>query len=139
MKKQLKFTLHKKQTQKKNDSASKVDWDKDILAFGVGELGLRLDDVHEMSYYEFQLKSYAYYRMQKEKMYHTRLIAYYGMIGSHLDPKKLPKNIDSFMSIENEMSKKSSNLDDETRELFLKRKAEYEAQLKKEEKDECKF
>lgn len=138
MKNQLKFTLHKKQTQKKND-ASKVDWDKDIIAFGVGELGLRLDDVHEMSYYEFQLKSYAHYRMQKEKMYHTRLIAYYGMIGSHLDPKRLPKNIDSFMSIENEILKKSSNLDDETKELFRKRKADFDAQLKKEGKDECKF
>ena len=129
MKKQLKFTLHKKQTQKKNDSASKVDWDKDILAFGVGELGLRLDDVHEMSYYEFQLKSHAYYRMQREKMYHTRLIAYYAMKGSHFDPMRLPKNMDSFLRIESN-SKKSSNLDDETRELFRMRKAEYESQLK---------
>ena len=67
--------------------------------------------------------------MQREKMHHTRLIAYYAMVGSHLDPMRLPKNMDSFLRIESN-SKKSSNLDDETRELFRMRKAEYESQLK---------
>ena len=69
--------------------------------------------------------------MQEEKLRHTRLIAYSAQIGSHLDPKKLPRSIDQFMPIGNEKnsvkSNKNDNFDD-MKELFKKRMQEYRSQ-----------
>ena len=76
---------------KKSEESDQIifDWDKDVVAFAVGELGLRLEEFYNMAWCEFLIKSYAYSRMQEEKLRHTRLIAYSAQIGSHLDPKKV--------------------------------------------------
>ena len=107
-----------------------------MVAFACGELGLRLEEFYEMPWCEFLIKSYAYNRMQEEKLRHTRLIAYNAQIGSHLDPKKLPRSIDQFMKIgsENNSAKNSDNpnkklIFDDMKELFRKRMSEYKNQL----------
>ena len=102
-----------------------------MVAFVCGELGLRLEEFYEMPWCEFLIKSYAYNRMQEEKLRHTRLIAYSSQIGSHLDPKKLPRSIDQFMQIGSEKNARKSNkslIFDDMKELFKKRMQEYRSQ-----------
>ena len=102
-----------------------------MVAFACGELGLRLEEFYEMPWCEFLIKSYAYSRMQEEKLRHTRLIAYSAQIGSHLDPKKLPRSIDQFMKIGSENNARKSNkspIFDDMKELFKKRMQEYRSQ-----------
>ena len=102
-----------------------------MVAFACGELGLRLEEFYEMAWCEFLIKSYAYSRMQEEKLRHTRLIAYSAQIGSHLDSKKLPRSIDQFMKIGSEKNARKSNKNvifDDMKELFKKRMQEYKSQ-----------
>ena len=96
------------------------------MAFGCGELGLRLEEVYDMPFCEFKIKSYAFRRMQEERLRHTRLIAFSSQIGSHLDPKKMPKSIEQFMPIGSERKKKrKSKVSDEMRAIFEQRMKEY--------------
>ena len=124
-----------RKTKKKRSSNEEIkpfDWDADVVAFACGELGLRLEEFYEMPWCEFLIKSYAYSRMQEEKLRHTRLIAYSAQIGSHLDPKKLPRTIDQFMPIGSEKSARKSNknvISDDMKELFKKRMQEYKNQI----------
>ena len=121
-------------TKKKRNSNEEIkpfDWNSDVVAFACGELGLRLEEFYEMPWCEFLIKSYAYSRMQEEKLRHTRLVAYSAQIGSHLDPKKLPRSIDQFMKIGSENNARKSNKNakfDDMKELFKKRMQEYKSQ-----------
>lgn len=121
-----------KKKRSSNEEVKPFDWDSDVVAFACGELGLRLEEFYEMPWCEFLIKSYAYNRMQEEKLRHTRLIAYSAQIGSHLDPKKLPRSIDQFMPIGSEKSARKSNknvISDDMKELFKKRMQEYKNQI----------
>lgn len=132
----MKPTFRKpKKKSNSNEEIKPFDWDSDVVAFACGELGLRLEEFYEMPWCEFLIKSYAYNRMQEEKLRHTRLVAYSAQIGSHLDPKKLPRSIDQFMKIgsENNSDKNSDNPNknakfDDMKELFKKRMQEYKSQ-----------
>ena len=107
----------------KKKASEVVPFDENaIVSFAVGELGLRLQDFYLMPFCEFILKSQAYNRMQEEKLLHTRRIAFYAAIGSHLDPKKLPKDEHSFMPIG---EKKRNRASEEMKELFRQRMEEY--------------
>ena len=124
-----------KKKRSSNEGIKPFNWDSDVVAFACGELGLRLEEFYEMPWCEFLIKSYAYNRMQEEKLRHTRLVAYSAQIGSHLDPKKLPRSIDQFMRIgsENNSDKNSDNSNknaifDDMKELFRKRMSEYKSQ-----------
>lgn len=48
---------------------------------------------------EFNIRLFAFKRMTKDKEYLFREVAYYGMIGSHMDVKKIPKTKQKFWSI----------------------------------------
>ena len=130
------FQKTKKKSNSNEDEIKPFDWNADVVAFACGELGLRLEEFYEMPWCEFLIKSYAYNRMQEEKLRHTRLVAYSAQIGSHLDPKKLPRSIDQFMKIgsENNTAKNSDNpnkklIFDDMKELFRKRMSEYKNQV----------
>ena len=90
------------------------------MAFAVGELGLRLEEFYDMPWCEFVIKSFAYYRMKNDDWERTRILAYHSLIGSHFDPKKLPK-YDVFLK-----AKKKSVISDEARNLFNQRMKEWE-------------
>lgn len=125
------FQKPKKKSNEDEENLKPFDWDSDVVAFACGELGLRLEEFYEMPWCEFLIKSYAYNRMQEEKLRHTRLVAYSAQIGSHLDPKKLPRSIDQFMKIGNEKEVEKSNksaIFDDMKELFKKRMQEYKSQ-----------
>lgn len=70
------------------------------MSFALGELGLRLEEFYDMPWCEYLIKCYAWERMERERWRHTRLIAYESRIGSHLNPKSLPTNIESYMPLE---------------------------------------
>ena len=135
MKPTFQKTKKKRSSNEDEENLKPFNWDSDVVAFACGELGLRLEEFYEMPWCEFLIKSYAYNRMQEEKLRHTRLVAYSAQIGSHLDPKKLPRSIDQFMKIgsENNSDKNSDNSNknaifDDMKELFRKRMSEYKSQ-----------
>lgn len=77
-----------------------------------------------MSFREFMLKSYAYNRIQKEKLRHTRFISYFSLVGSHYDPKRLPRSLENFFQIDGD--KEIEPMSDDMREMFRKEMAIYE-------------
>ena len=53
-----------------------------------------------MTWAEFCIRQHAYRRMEKQSWYKVREIAYSAMIGSHMDPKKLPKSKELFIPLD---------------------------------------
>lgn len=94
------------------------------MAFAVGELGLRLEEFYDMPFCEFLIKSYAFNRMQKERLRHTRLIAWSAQIGSHLHPNSVPKSIEQFMPIDEKRTRRKG-ISDKMKSLAQKRMDEY--------------
>ena len=80
-----------------------------------------------MPWCEYLIKCFAWSRMEKEKWKHTRLIAYEARIGSHLDPKTLPKTIENYLPLETR--KKNRKFDDAKEELRKERAALKNKQL----------
>lgn len=75
-----------------------------------------------MTWAEFQIRLFAYERIQKREDFRVREIAFYSLIGSHCDPKKLPKSKESFWSIGTEKAKEIS---EEHKNAFLKAHEQY--------------
>ncbi len=72
-----------------------------------------------MSWREFSLRSMGYKRQELNEWRRTRETAFYGMIGSHLDPKKIPKTPEKFMPLADDVkSKPKITLDH--KEAFLR-------------------
>jgi len=66
-----------------------------------------------MTMAEFNIRLFSFKRQNESKELLIREVAYYSMVGSHLDPKKLPKSKQSFWRIGNENkpdTEKLSNL-----------------------------
>ena len=60
---------------------------------------MRLSDVYDMTFAEFQIRLFAYKRMQLEDWRKYRLVAYNALIAPYQDHKKLPKTMDKFMDL----------------------------------------
>jgi len=84
---------------------------------------MRLSDVYDMTFAEFQIRLFAYKRIQLREWEKVRQIAWSATIGSHQDPKKLPRSIEKFMSLGNEKAKIGVSEDQKTN--FLKVYKEY--------------
>ena len=78
-----------------------------------------------MTWAEFLIRQHAYHRIEKNKWYKVREMAYASLIGSHIDPKKLPKSKDKFIPLDEDNNNKSSNTIDAMREAILKAQEEY--------------
>lgn len=70
-----------------------------------------------MSWREFSLRSHAHRRQELNEWRKVREIAYHALIGSHVDPKRLPKNIRSFMPIEGD--KKQQKISESHKQAFI--------------------
>lgn len=81
-----------------------------------------------MTWAEFQIRAFAYWRCEERHDLRAREIAWTSLIGSHYNPKKLPKTKDKFWPV----GKKQSNATDGMRETIRKAQEEYfkEKQLK---------
>lgn len=80
-----------------------------------------------MTWAEFRIRQFAYRREEKSRWYHTRFIAYHALIGSHYNPKKIPKSIDRFMQLDD---KKLKKLTDTQLEAMRKAQAKYLQEVK---------
>lgn len=80
-----------------------------------------------MTFAEFQIRLFAYKRMELREWEKVRQIAWSAFIAPHQDPKKLPKSIDKFMSLGNNTKKEVST---NQKENFLKAYKEYLNQKK---------
>ena len=78
-----------------------------------------------MTWAEFLIRQHAYHRIEKNEWYKVREMAYASLIGSHIDPKKLPKSKDKFIPLDEDNNNKSSNTVDAMREAILKSQKEY--------------
>ena len=70
-----------------------------------------------MTWAEFRIRQFAYRRMDRNEWYKVREIAYSALIGSHVDPKKLPKNKDKFMKLDNRQAKATEKAKERMREV----------------------
>lgn len=80
-----------------------------------------------MSWAEFNIRRYAYHRIEEQKDLRAREIAWSALIGSHYNPKKLPKTKDKFWQIG---IAKKSKADESMKEAIRKAQEEYFNQLK---------
>lgn len=76
-----------------------------------------------MTFAEFRIRLFAYKRVQQRDWEKVRFISYHAMIGSHMDPKRLPKSINSFMNLD--IDKEVKHVSDAQKEAFLKAMNEY--------------
>lgn len=78
---------------------------------------MRLVDVYDMTFAEFQIRLFAYKRMQLEDWKKFRLVAYNALVAPYQDYKKLPKTMDKFMDLSGGRTK--IGVSDTQKELFL--------------------
>ena len=81
-----------------------------------------------MTFAEFQIRLFAYKRMELREWEKVRQIAWSAFIAPHQDPKKLPKSIDKFMSLGEKNTTKG--VGEQQKENFLKAYKEYLNQKK---------
>lgn len=84
---------------------------------------MRLSDVYDMTFAEFQIRLFAYKRMELREWEKVRQIAWSAFIAPHQDPKKLPKTIDKFMNLGND--KPRQGVTDNQKNAFLNAMKEY--------------
>jgi hypothetical protein len=75
-----------------------------------------------MSFSEFQIRLFAYQRMQLGEWEKIRFLGWCSTIGSHQDPKKLPKSIEKFLPLGN---KPKTNINDEMKQRYLEAYSNY--------------
>ena len=74
-----------------------------------------------MTWAEFLIRQHAYHRIEKNEWYKIREMAYASLIGSHIDPKKLPKSKEKFIPLDS-----SNDLEvDKMRQTILKAQQDY--------------
>lgn len=83
-----------------------------------------------MSFAEFQIRLFAWKRVEERAWEKVRIIAWYSMTGSHQDPKKMPKSITQFMKLSFD-DKKNSKVTDEMKNRFLEVYKDYLTQASK--------
>lgn len=85
-----------------------------------------LESVYNMTWAEFQIRLFAYNRMEKKQWFKIRELAWSATIAPHLNPKKMPKSKDAFMRLDNEKSG-SSGVSQAQKDAFM---VAYEQYLK---------
>jgi len=85
---------------------------------------MRLSDVYDMTFAEFQIRLFAYKSMQLEDWKKFRLVAYNALVAPYQDYKKLPKTMDKFMDLSNS-EKKQVGVSEEQKQRFLEAMKEY--------------
>ena len=70
------------------------------MSICLGELGITsYDYLYKMTMAEFNIRLFAFKRMSRDKEMLFREVGYSAMVGSHLDPKKMPKTKQKYWSI----------------------------------------
>lgn len=82
-----------------------------------------------MSFAEFQIRLFAWKRTQNREWEKVRILAWYSMVGSHMNPKHLPKSMNQFMSLDTD--KKQGVLTEAHKARFMEAMQEYVQQVNK--------
>lgn len=82
-----------------------------------------------MSFAEFQIRLFAYKRVQLREWEKVRAVCWYAMKGSHLDPKSMPKTLEQFMKLAIDKTS-SSKITDTQKQAFLIAMQDYQKQIK---------
>ena len=90
---------------------------------------MRLSDVYDMTFAEFQIRLFAYKRMQLEDWKKYRLVAYNALIAPYQDYKKLPKAMDKFMDLSGGKVA-NKGVSDEQKQRFIEEYQKYLNQTK---------
>ena len=85
---------------------------------------MRLSDVYDMTFAEFQIRLFAWKRTQEREWEKTRFVAFHAMKGSHLDAKKMPKSLNQFMPLGLD-KKQFSAISEVHKQRFLEAMKEY--------------
>jgi len=76
-----------------------------------------------MSFAEFQIRLFAWKRVQDREWEKVRILAWYALTGSHQNPKKLPKSMNQFMSLD--LDKKQNVISESHKKRYLEAMQEY--------------
>jgi hypothetical protein len=82
-----------------------------------------------MSFAEFQIRLFAWSRLEERAWEKVRILAWYAMTGSHQDPKKMPKTLSQFMKLGLD-DKVATKVTEEQKIRFLEATKEYLKQIK---------
>ena len=77
-----------------------------------------------MTWSEFCIRQHAFYRIEKNEWYKVREMAYASLIGSHIDPKKLPKSKDKFIPLDS-VNNNVQGVSDVARKAILEAQQQY--------------
>lgn len=90
-----------------------------MISFCLGELRLSsLEAVYDMTWAEFQIRLFAFKRMELTEAQKLRELMWNIYIAPHLDPKAMAKRKESFMPLPSD--RKSGVVSDKMKELFIK-------------------
>ena len=78
-----------------------------------------LDAVYEMTWAEFQIRLFAFKRMEITEYSKLRELMWISYIAPHLDPKKMVKRKEQLMPLTND-KKSSGGVSDTQKEIFIK-------------------
>ncbi len=81
-----------------------------------------------MTWAEFCIRQFAYRRMDRYSWIKVREIAYQALVGSHMNPKKLPRSKDKFMPLDD---KKEKQLTEKQLEAMRKAQEVYRQEVNK--------
>ena len=85
--------------------------------------------VYDMSFAEFQIRLFAWRRTEERAWEKVRLLSWYALTGSHMNPKRLPKSITQLMSLD--LDKKPKNIiSEEQKQAFMNAMNDYLKQKK---------
>lgn len=68
-----------------------------------------MSDFNDWTWADFCIKAYAYNRIEKNDWYKVREVAYASIIGSHLNPKKLPTK-EKYLPLDSKEVKKADKV-----------------------------
>lgn len=87
-----------------------------------------LESVYNMTWAEFQIRLFAYNRMEKKQWFKIRELAWSATIAPHLNPKKMPKSKDAFMRLDNSGETRSS-VSQSQKEAFMLAYQQYQKEI----------
>jgi hypothetical protein len=91
-----------------------------VISFALGELKVAdLETVYDMTWAEFQIRLFAYKRMDLYEWEKLREIMWTTYIAPHQDPKKMVKRKEAFLPLHKD-KKQSGGISDAQKEMFIK-------------------
>tara|TARA_R110001632_G_scaffold164925_1_gene283447 strand:+ start:182 stop:466 length:285 start_codon:yes stop_codon:yes gene_type:complete len=89
-----------------------------------------LDEVLEMTLYEFNLRKIGYMRQEQQDWAKYRRVAYASLLSFNIDPKRIPKSESSYFSLPLVDENNKSDLSDAQVKAFENAMSKYKASKK---------